>query len=501
MIGELRLESGECGTLGLHYKCEKALMKNYNIRYKNLLLSFFLCILMSLKGLPQCNTTMNLALGRPAVASSMENAGTPASNAFDANTGTRWSSAYSDPQYIYVDLGAVNTICQVSLLWEAAYATSFQIDVSNDAVSWVTLQTITGNASTTNVIPVSGSGRYVRMYGLTRATGYGYSLFEFQVYGTAPTPACTTNLSLGRTATASSVESIAFPASNAVDNNSGTRWSSASSDPQYIEVDLGAIYTLCSVELDWESAYGSSFLIDWSDDNLSWTNAAAITGNTSLINTIPVAANARYVRMYGQTRATMYGYSLYEFKIFGNGITLPLTWLNFNSNSSPGSSAVRLNWSTTAELNTGYFDVERKTGNGDFSVVGSVPDQKNGGPVNTYVYIDEAAPAGSDLYRLKQVDQDGKFSYSKIIAVDVVTTGETPVKVYPNPSSGVLNIQDLSEPIEQLSLFTAAGKKIFNICCVAAKQSALSVSSFPTGIYILQITTASHIYTRKIVRQ
>src|SRR5947207_1312967 len=58
--------------------------------------------------------------GQPATASSLENASFPASNAVDGNTGTRWSSAFSDPQWLQIDLGSTKTICQAVLQWEAA---------------------------------------------------------------------------------------------------------------------------------------------------------------------------------------------------------------------------------------------------------------------------------------------------------------------------------------------------------------------------------------------
>src|ERR671937_171898 len=82
---------------------------------------------------PAGAATTLLSQGKPATASSTENAGTPASNAVDGNTGTRWSSAFSDPQWLQVDLGATATVSQVALQWEAAYASAFQIQVSADA--------------------------------------------------------------------------------------------------------------------------------------------------------------------------------------------------------------------------------------------------------------------------------------------------------------------------------------------------------------------------------
>ena len=132
----------------------------------------------------------NIALYKVATASSLENAGYPATNAFDGNLNTRWSSAFSDPQWIYVDLGATYNISEVTLYWEAAYGKSYQIQVSSDATNWTTIySTTTGLGGTEDLAGLSGTGRYVRMYGTARGTVYGYSLWEFQVYGTPVVPA------------------------------------------------------------------------------------------------------------------------------------------------------------------------------------------------------------------------------------------------------------------------------------------------------------------------
>jgi fibronectin type 3 domain-containing protein len=124
-----------------------------------------------------------LSQGQPATASSVQGAGYAASNAVDGNLGTRWSSASSDPQWLQVDLGATHTINQVVLNWENAYAKAFQIQTSIDGTTWTTIYSTTTGTGGVQTIPVSGSGRYVRMYGTQRGTGYGYSLWEFQVYG------------------------------------------------------------------------------------------------------------------------------------------------------------------------------------------------------------------------------------------------------------------------------------------------------------------------------
>jgi fibronectin type 3 domain-containing protein len=126
----------------------------------------------------------NLALNHPATASSVQGAGYPASAAVDGNLNTRWSSAFSDPQWLEVDLGATHTISQVVLNWEAAYAKAFQIQTSPDGTTWTAIYSTTAGTGGTQTLNISGTGRYVRMYGTQRATGYGYSLWEFQVFGT-----------------------------------------------------------------------------------------------------------------------------------------------------------------------------------------------------------------------------------------------------------------------------------------------------------------------------
>jgi hypothetical protein len=126
----------------------------------------------------------NLALGKTAVASTSY-AGLPASNATDGNLGSRWSSLFSDSEWLYVDLGSVYTINRVVLRWETAYGRGYKIQVSSDTSSWSDVYTTTTGDGGVDALPLAApaSGRYVRMLGTQRATAYGYSLWEFEVYG------------------------------------------------------------------------------------------------------------------------------------------------------------------------------------------------------------------------------------------------------------------------------------------------------------------------------
>ncbi|WP_225448239.1 glycoside hydrolase family 3 C-terminal domain-containing protein [Streptacidiphilus sp. P02-A3a] len=128
--------------------------------------------------------TQDLALDQPTTASSTQDATDyPAADATDGDPGTRWSSAAGDPQWLEVDLGSQQQICSVGILWEAAYATAFQVQVSNDNSTWTTIYSTTTGTGGSQTVPASVTDRYVRMYGTARGTQFGYSIFEFDVYG------------------------------------------------------------------------------------------------------------------------------------------------------------------------------------------------------------------------------------------------------------------------------------------------------------------------------
>ncbi|TXD52703.1 MULTISPECIES: discoidin domain-containing protein [unclassified Polaribacter] len=124
----------------------------------------------------------NIAYLKTATASSEAQA---ASLAFDQNSGTRWESATTDIEWIYIDLGNTFDVDGVNLNWEGAFGEDYVIQVSSDASSWTTVYTqVGGNGGIDDISFTATSARYVRMYGTKRGSIYGYSLFEFEVYGT-----------------------------------------------------------------------------------------------------------------------------------------------------------------------------------------------------------------------------------------------------------------------------------------------------------------------------
>ncbi|MFM9633331.1 discoidin domain-containing protein [Streptomyces galilaeus] len=271
-----------------------------------------------------------LSQGKTAVASSTEGVFS-AGSAVDGDAGTRWSSEFTDPQWIQVDLGATAEVSRVALNWEAAYGKAFRIEVSNDAERWTVVHETAAGTGGVQSLAVAGTGRYVRLYGTQRATPYGYSLWEFQVFGTsdAGDPGGDTDrlLSYGRTGAASSSQSDqncweCTPA-RAFDRDPASRWATSSTtgwaDPGWISVDLGAMAQINKVVLQWDPAYAKSFQIQVSPNGVDWTPLYSTTTGQGFKQTLTVSGQGRYVRMYGTERATPYGYSLWEFQVYGTG--------------------------------------------------------------------------------------------------------------------------------------------------------------------------------------
>jgi beta-glucanase (GH16 family) len=303
------------------------------------------CVLMgSMLGATQGTAaqTTNLALNRPVTVSSNENATAfPPAAAVDGNTGTRWSSAFSDPQWIAVDLGSAQSIGRVVLRWEAAYGKAYQIQTSNDNAAWSTIYTTTTGDGGVDDLTVSGSGRYLRLYGTARATVYGYSLWELEVYKGAaatptPTPAaptptptsnsCTTvsNIALNKPAYAYFYEAKGEEPSKAVDGDMATRWGHLwyPSGPAnaWLDVDLGSTAArITQVNISWEAALAADYQIQLSNDRSSWTTVRTVTNNTALTNnlTFSPSVTGRYLRVNMTRKGTAYGYSIFELQVNG----------------------------------------------------------------------------------------------------------------------------------------------------------------------------------------
>ncbi|GAB7101977.1 hypothetical protein JCM4814A_02910 [Streptomyces phaeofaciens JCM 4814] len=161
--------------------------------------------------------------------------------------------------------------------------------------------------------------RHVRIRCLTRATGWGSSLWTLSVLDTERPG---TDLALHAPAVASSRDGDDHGPANVTDGDPATRWSSAYEDGQWIQVDLGSVQSFDRVDLVWEQAYAKTYLVQASSDGSTWNDIASVdngavplpfnSGNASLQVEDFAARSARYVRLACGVRNTSWGNSLWS---------------------------------------------------------------------------------------------------------------------------------------------------------------------------------------------
>lgn len=272
-------------------------------------------------------SSTNLALNKTMTASSSAS-GLAAAYAADGNLQTRWGSKFSDAQWIAVDLGAVISVNRVALNWETAYGKSYEIQTSSDGTTWRTVYSTNAGVGGIEDIKFGAvSARYVRMKGVKRATAWGYSLFEMQVFNDTADTSVSTNRALNMRTSSSSDADASLASANAVDGSLTSRWGSQYSDAQWMSVDLGTLTAINRVVLNWETAYANAYQIQVSSDGLTWNTIFSTTTGAGGSEEIKFnTVSARYVKMNGIKRATQWGYSLFEFLVFNDSVqSAPVT--------------------------------------------------------------------------------------------------------------------------------------------------------------------------------
>ena len=166
------------------------------------------------------------------------------------------------------------------------------------------------------------------------------------------------------------------------------------------------------------------------------------------------------------------------------GAVLPVTLLSFTAIKKPG--AVKLNWQTTNEVNFSRFEIQYSTpGQGDWTAIGTVPAAIAGTPGNDYSFTHANPAKGVNLYRLKMIDLDGKYTYSLVCQVSF--DGSNGIVIYPNPASDYINIQtDNPGTIRMAKLSDWNGKTVLSIGHLP-NDSRIDIKGMAPGIYVLTI--------------
>jgi hypothetical protein len=475
----------------------------------------WLSLLLLIASLPLRAQNLNLAYGKTVTTSSVQSADYKAENATDGNCNTRWSSEFADSQYLVIDLGTVQTIDRVRLTWEAAYGDSFSLQVSSnpsDDKAWTTVKSVTSN----NPVDRGGYflnefsnlnhdgtsiGRYVRLVGSARKTVYGYSIFEFEVFGFSNTAV---SLAASKTGVASDTQD-AYSGSMAFDGDDYTRWSTLNTNNQTLDVDLGQNVTISRIYLNWEKAYGVDFVLQSSPDQNTWTTFANFSNNQAYYNEQAVAASGRYVRMLGMNGGKNNGgFSIWELKIYGSPAPLPVILASFSA--KPRGTGVAVNWTTASEQNNAGFEVQRSADGVQFASITKVAGAGTSQQTHAYSYLDAAPLRAKSYYRLKQIDLDGRQTYGPVVAVELAGAVAASLSIYPNPTADQATAQwnAAAAGAGRWQLATTTGQVVHQASFAVQpgnNSQAIDLRQVPAGSYVLTLEADGQTLRRQLVQK
>ncbi len=187
---------------------------------------------------------------------------------------------------------------------------------------------------------------------------------------------------------------------------------------------------------------------------------------------------------------------------FWKGAPLPVTLSDFTV-SKRGNSSV-LNWKTSSELNNKGFAVERSANGADWVQLQFVNSNGNSNTTKQYSIVDNSPLQGTNYYRLKQIDFDGKLTYSSTVTVKFSGTGVVGFSFYPNPAKNkiTVSLETIESKTASLQLINTDGKAVRNV--VLNKQLSntnvlMDVSNVSKGVYILILRDGDFVKTSKVI--
>ncbi len=234
------------------------------------------------------------------------------------------------------------------------------------------------------------------------------------------------------------------------------------------------------------------YLPDGAPDPAFGTNGLQVT---TLYNTVP---NAAFLQPDGKIVAVGDNpTTVVLLRYNGGDATLPITYSKFTATQT--NATITLNWQTTTELNNSYFAVERSNNAVNYTAIAQVNSAVTGATVTDYYYTDKLPLAGTNYYRLKQTDKDGKFSYSKTLSIGYIKPGS--IQLFPNPAKDRLTVKGLNAAVTStIAVLDIQGKQLLQFTAKAATYS-FNVGSLAPGTYMVRVKDANGVATEKFVKQ
>jgi hypothetical protein len=190
--------------------------------------------------------------------------------------------------------------------------------------------------------------------------------------------------------------------------------------------------------------------------------------------------------------------------VANNNGELPVKLLDFTGYYDGGVD--HLEWHTASELNNDHFELQRMTDDGDFASIGTIKGAGTTTQEQAYTFDDNNPLSGVNYYRLKQVDIDGNFAYSDIVAITTPANGSLSISIFPNPAKNYVNISvsAIDNGSGQLELVDILGKVIYQqdiSLSSGTTVTRLDLSSYETGQYLIRFTSSTVNKVTKVIKQ
>ena len=178
-------------------------------------------------------------------------------------------------------------------------------------------------------------------------------------------------------------------------------------------------------------------------------------------------------------------------------VVLPVTFVSFTANRSEGT--VQLDWNTSNEMNNGHFEVERSTNGSDWETIGSIAAGTNS-MADSYTFVDANAPAAQTQYRIRQVDLDGNYAYSKVAMVAGTNSANAQVNIFASNKTVSIVPEKVTSNRLIVRVISIGGQVLQQQSIESTTgRIDLAVNNAITGVYVVQVTDGNQLSIAKTV--
>jgi beta-glucanase (GH16 family) len=447
--------------------------------------------------------SQNLALNKVTTVSSTENAGTPGSAAVDGNAGTRWASAATDAEWIYVDLGNTYNVNRVKITWETALGKDYQVQIATAAAGpWTTMKTITGNTALVNDhTGLTGSGRFVRINGTARGTQWGYSIWELEVYGTSGP------VNVAPTANAGADKAVTLPTSSVVINGSGTDSDGTISSYAWTRISGPNTPTLAGANTATLTASG--LIAGTYVYRLTVTDNGGLTGSDDVNVVVSAAPSGNLaVNKPTTTSSTENAGTPGSAAVDGNtgtrwsSLATDTQWIYVDLGANYNVNRVKITWETAlgkdyqvqiATAATGpWTTLKTITGN-----TALINDHTGLTGTGRFVRMNGTLRGTQWGYSIWELEVYGTSAARAITIVEEMPVTETTIVGYPNPASEVYYLQGAKEG-SQIMIRNTTGSEALH---TKLNNGSVDISQLPAGVYIIDHQHEGKTVRHKLIKK